>query len=509
MRPNVRAFLTACVDVLPLRGPVLEIGSFQVEGQAAAIDLRPLFPGMEYVGTDMRPGPGVDRVQDVMDLGFGDASFGTIVLADTLEHVEDPELAMREVRRVCAPDGLVLATSVMDFPIHGHPSDYWRFTPEAFRRLARSFATAAVFSGGPADHPHTVALAASPETAATDGLRRLADHLADLDTLQPPAHDSETRRLLHLLSRRLASPTRPQSHAAAGLDWPFDRPGWTLIDGSWVSGWLTVAPDGPLVVAAGETDVARVDPVQIDDARWTFRTQARVPDVDVVGPLTVSTGRLVHTSPEGVVVGTLRRHRGFRLEALDSQPADGDSAGEAARGAALVEQLRAAGKDVTVDLGCGFRKNGTVGIDITRTGTDADLVCRAGFEPLPLPSASVDGVFCRDFLEHVPKAVWRDGSLQYPIIDLMNEVWRILRPGGEFVSQTPGYPSPEVHQDPTHLSVWTENSFGYFTGAYPVARTYGVQCEFELVDLSWDRFYLCATLRRPPAGASQGAARSG
>ena len=47
-------------------------------------------------------------------------------------------------------------TSVMLCPIHAYPSDYWRFTPEAFKVLLEPFETANVFSDRPALFPRSV-----------------------------------------------------------------------------------------------------------------------------------------------------------------------------------------------------------------------------------------------------------------------------------------------------------------------------------------------------------------
>ena len=151
------------------------------------------------------------------------------------------------------------------------------------------------------------------------------------------------------------------------------------------------------------------------------------------------------------------------------------------RDANSIDAIRARGEPVAIDLGCGFRKNGNLGIDVTSEGTNADIVCRLGFEPIPLDDEIADTVFCRDFLEHIPKAYYseRDQALRYPIIDLMNEIWRILKPGGMFTSFTPCYPAVEVHRDPTHLSVWTLESMPYFCGKYPVAKIYGVRSELR------------------------------
>src|ERR1700733_12249936 len=120
---------------LELAEPIVEFGSLQVEdGQPN--DLRPLFAGRQFIGTDMRDGPGVDRVEDLRALRFADGEIGTALCLDTLEHCEDPIAAGRELRRVVSPDGGVcVLSSVMLIGIHAYPSDYWRFTPDGLRVL--------------------------------------------------------------------------------------------------------------------------------------------------------------------------------------------------------------------------------------------------------------------------------------------------------------------------------------------------------------------------------------
>jgi SAM-dependent methyltransferase len=103
-------------------------------------DLRPLFPGRSFIGTDFRAGPGVDRIEDLRRLRFADGEVGTALCLDTLEHCEDPIAAARELRRVVSPDGGVcLISSAMLMGIHGYPNDYWRFTPEGFKVLLEGF----------------------------------------------------------------------------------------------------------------------------------------------------------------------------------------------------------------------------------------------------------------------------------------------------------------------------------------------------------------------------------
>jgi SAM-dependent methyltransferase len=156
MRQSIRAFLALAESVYVLQEPVVEFGSYQVGEAGGAGDLRPLFPGKKYIGCDMRPGPGVDRVENVEAAKFGDGEAGSVVFVDTIEHVRRPEAAVREIFRVLKPGGVLVMASVMDFPIHNHPHDYWRFTPEGFKSLLSVFPQCAVGSQGFALHPHTV-----------------------------------------------------------------------------------------------------------------------------------------------------------------------------------------------------------------------------------------------------------------------------------------------------------------------------------------------------------------
>ncbi len=56
-----------CAKHLPIREPLYEFGAYRVQGTPEE-DLRPLFEGMEYIGSDMREGPGVDQVLDLHDI---------------------------------------------------------------------------------------------------------------------------------------------------------------------------------------------------------------------------------------------------------------------------------------------------------------------------------------------------------------------------------------------------------------------------------------------------------
>lgn len=73
---------------------------------------------------------------NILHLGFPDAAFDFVLSDQVLEHVEgDPFQAIRECHRVLRPGGIAVHTTCFINPIHGHPKDFWRFTPDALALL--------------------------------------------------------------------------------------------------------------------------------------------------------------------------------------------------------------------------------------------------------------------------------------------------------------------------------------------------------------------------------------
>jgi|CXWL01.1.fsa_nt_gi hypothetical protein len=171
MRPNVKQFVEMLSQAIDLPRPVVDVGSLRVPGQEDYADVRPFFPG-DYIGLDMRAGPGVEALGSIHHLPVLNEGAGTVLVLDTLEHVLDPILSMQEVCRGVAPGGIVVITSHMNFPIHAHPSDYWRFTPMTFDHLMRPLATRFVFMQGDPENPHNVM--ACGMKASADGHAEIA-----------------------------------------------------------------------------------------------------------------------------------------------------------------------------------------------------------------------------------------------------------------------------------------------------------------------------------------------
>ena len=166
----------------------------------------------------------------------------------------------------------------------------------------------------------------------------------------------------------------------------------------------------------------------------------------------------------------------------------------------------------TLDLGCGlsprnpFNANELFGVDV-RDDLDsnvkkADLV----IEPIPYESESFEYLTAFDFIEHIPRVIYAP-SRRNAFIELMNEVYRVLKPGGLFLSSTPAYPHPWTFCDPTHVNHITDTTFlWYFDDANRWASIYGFTGAFRIVHQEMRGSHLWAILQKVPVPKPQAAA---
>jgi SAM-dependent methyltransferase len=91
----------------------------------------------EYVGADVTPGPGVDRLLSAEGLTAEPSdSYDVLLSTQVLEHVEDPEGYLCECYRILRPGGhLILSTHGM-VEEHGCPFDFHRWTSRGLENLA-------------------------------------------------------------------------------------------------------------------------------------------------------------------------------------------------------------------------------------------------------------------------------------------------------------------------------------------------------------------------------------
>lgn len=58
-----------------------------------------------------------------------------IVCTGLLEHLAEPQLAVRRMSALLRPEGRMIVSASAVFPFHGAPDNYFHFTPGGFRRL--------------------------------------------------------------------------------------------------------------------------------------------------------------------------------------------------------------------------------------------------------------------------------------------------------------------------------------------------------------------------------------
>lgn len=143
----------------------------------------------------------------------------------------------------------------------------------------------------------------------------------------------------------------------------------------------------------------------------------------------------------------------------------------------------------SLDLGCNNRPHNPYnfehlyGIDITPQIVEGVTCIQANLalEAIPFEDNYFDCVTAYDFIEHIPRQLFSldTGKSRLPFIELMNEIWRVLKPDGIFYAVTPVYPSATVFQDPTHVNFITKDTHQYFCGGEPLANMYGFTGRFE------------------------------
>ena len=138
-------------------------------------------------------------------------------------------------------------------------------------------------------------------------------------------------------------------------------------------------------------------------------------------------------------------------------------------------------KPVKLNLGCADRAiEGFLSVDIV---PPADVIVDLRDFMWPWDNSSVECVVAHDIFEHLPDKR-----------HTMNELWRVLKPGGRADICVPTAPGVGAWQDQTHASVWTAGDFEYYEkGNYARERFrgseyYGVRADFRIVKWHWANY---------------------
>ena len=118
---------------------------------------------------------------------------------------------------------------------------------------------------------------------------------------------------------------------------------------------------------------------------------------------------------------------------------------------------------IRLDIGCGEAKQKNwVGLD-KRPLKGVDIVWDVQDFPWPIP----DNCCFQALMSHL----WEHIEPKYRF-DVINEIWRIMKPGGQLLLSSPYYQSFGALQDPSHYGCPNEATFLYFTPKSPIL--YGI-----------------------------------
>lgn len=127
--------------------------------------------------------------------------------------------------------------------------------------------------------------------------------------------------------------------------------------------------------------------------------------------------------------------------------------------AAVLAQVESA-KGIFLDVGGGAAKTkGAVAMD-HRPLPGVDIVHHWETLPWPLPSACAHRVLLSNIVEY---------TKPWCIFPVMEEVWRVLREGGQVLIATV-YPGHRFWSDPAHTHAWNEVTCHYWNPAHPSKR---------------------------------------
>lgn len=99
---------------------------------------RVIVEGSDWDTLDIKPGCKI-QADITKEIPVMSDTYDVVLCLEVLEHTVDPFAAVREIRRVLKPGGLLLASAPWNFRIHGPRPDAWRFSEHGWRILLKDF----------------------------------------------------------------------------------------------------------------------------------------------------------------------------------------------------------------------------------------------------------------------------------------------------------------------------------------------------------------------------------
>lgn len=129
-----------------IKGRLLDVGCGQRPYEKTFFAGADQYIGCDYLSDRSRP----DVVCSALDLPFPDDSFDTVVSTEVLEHVPNPQRALREMHRVLKPGGFLILSTPQYWPRHEVPYDFFRYPYDGLLHLVKEsgLETQKVFNRG-------------------------------------------------------------------------------------------------------------------------------------------------------------------------------------------------------------------------------------------------------------------------------------------------------------------------------------------------------------------------
>jgi ubiquinone/menaquinone biosynthesis C-methylase UbiE len=97
-----------------------------------------LLQEFEYIGMDIDSNYKPDIIGDAANIPMPENGFDGLIYSEVLEHVQNLDKVLKELKRVAKHDALVFISTPFVFPLHGGPYDYQRLTKFFFQEVFKN-----------------------------------------------------------------------------------------------------------------------------------------------------------------------------------------------------------------------------------------------------------------------------------------------------------------------------------------------------------------------------------
>jgi len=93
----------------------------------------------DVINVDFYPFPNVNLIANISNLPFADNSVDAIICEWVLEHIKNPEMIIKEMKRILRPGGKIYVSVPFMEGFHSSPGDYHRWSKQGVKELLKDF----------------------------------------------------------------------------------------------------------------------------------------------------------------------------------------------------------------------------------------------------------------------------------------------------------------------------------------------------------------------------------